>query len=244
MTGIILETAVPVRTEPSDKAEMVNQLIFGETYKVEELANNWLKIVSMHDSYPGWIDKKQHTDLKEKMVNTDVVYEECFIQHKARGQVRVSAGSFLPSKEILHSFGFNDSEQRSKTELSIKNLYPKFMNAPYLWGGRTHFGIDCSGFTQLVYRMMGKSIPRDASQQVELGKQVSFVEEAMDGDLAFFDNSEGKITHVGIIINTEERKTIVHASGRVRLDKIDHQGIYNAELKEYSHQLRTIKTIL
>ena len=116
-----------------------------------------------------------------------------------------------------------------------------YINAPYLWGGRSPFGIDCSGFTQLVYKIAGKKLPRDAYQQAEIGQTLSFVEEAQSGDLAFFDNEEGSIVHVGILLQDNE---IIHASGKVRIDKIDHQGIFNVDTKRYSHKLRLIKKIL
>jgi cell wall-associated NlpC family hydrolase len=120
-----------------------------------------------------------------------------------------------------------------------------FLDTPYLWGGRTLMGVDCSGFTQLIYKMAGKQLPRDAYQQAEVGELIAFIDEAQTGDLAFFDNAEGKITHVGIVINQQKsgEKTIIHASGKVRMDRLDHQGIYNIELGAYSHQLRFIRRL-
>ena len=108
-------------------------------------------------------------------------------------------------------------------------------------GGRTPMGVDCSGFTQMVYRLNGKHIPRDASQQVDLGVTLSFIEEAESGDLAFFDDAEGNIIHVGIIL---ENNHIIHASGKVRIDRIDQQGIFNKDLGEHTHKLRIIKKVL
>ena len=116
-----------------------------------------------------------------------------------------------------------------------------FLNAPYLWGGKSPFGIDCSGFTQLVYKLNGYKLPRDSDQQVEMGHPLSFVDEAEPGDIAFFDNEAGKIVHVGILINNEK---IIHASGRVRIDRFDHYGIHNSEVKGYTHHLRVIKRVL
>ena len=101
-------------------------------------------------------------------------------------------------------------------------------------------GMDCSGFSQVVHRIVGNDLPRDASQQVELGDTISFVEEAQAGDLAFFDNEEGNITHVGICLGGGD---IIHASGSVRIDKLDHIGIFNADKGTYSHKLRVIKRI-
>jgi cell wall-associated NlpC family hydrolase len=129
-------------------------------------------------------------------------------------------------------------------ELSIKKLLQTahlFLNSPYLWGGRTPMGIDCSGFTQLVFKIHGLKLPRDAYQQVELGSALNFVEEAEAGDLAFFDNEEGKIVHVGILLDNER---IIHASGYVKIDKFDHYGIFNSVTKKYSHTLRVIKRVV
>ena len=116
-----------------------------------------------------------------------------------------------------------------------------YLNAPYLWGGKTPFGIDCSGFTQMVYKLNGYKIHRDASQQALEGEPLSFIEESEVGDLAFFDNDEGNIIHVGIIM---ENNYIIHASGKVRIDRLDHLGIYNPELKKHTHKLRVIKKII
>jgi len=116
-----------------------------------------------------------------------------------------------------------------------------FLNVPYVWGGRNFYGMDCSGFIQVVFAIKGIDLPRDASQQVNLGHIVSFVEEARAGDIAFFDDEEGNIVHVGMCLGRGE---IIHASGRVRMDKFDHQGIFDGEKRRYSHKLRVIKRVM
>ena len=143
----------------------------------------------------------------------------------------------------LHKFfeGNVASLKQKKTAHDIISTAYLFLHAPYLWGGKSPFGIDCSGFTQLVYKLNGYKLPRDAYQQVELGMPLSFVEEAEAGDLAFFDNEEGKIVHVGILLGDNR---IIHASGCVKTDPFDHYGIFSAERGGYTHNLRVIKNIL
>jgi cell wall-associated NlpC family hydrolase len=150
------------------------------------------------------------------------------------GQFQIAGNTFTFEGQTC------DSSAR-RTIKDIKETAYLFLNAPYLWGGRSPFGIDCSGFTQLVYKLNGYKLPRDARQQVELGSPLSFVEEAEAGDLAFFDNEEGNIVHVGIIL---ENQQIIHASGSVRIDKFDHYGIFHSDNKKYSHMLRVIKKLI
>ena len=109
-----------------------------------------------------------------------------------------------------------------------------------MWGGRSVFGIDCSGFVQQVYAYFNIQLPRDAYQQAGMGKDIGFLAETICGDLAYFDNKEGKITHVGIMLDAQ---TIIHASGRVRIDYIDQAGILNKETGERTHQLRIVKCL-
>jgi cell wall-associated NlpC family hydrolase len=140
----------------------------------------------------------------------------------------------------MYKFTGNSTQGFSQKKFLIENALI-YLNAPYLWGGRSPFGIDCSGFTQLVYRLQGIKLPRDAYQQAEVGNTLSFIEESEEGDLAFFDNTEGKIIHVGIIM---KNNYIIHASGKVRIDRIDQQGIFNSSLKTHTHKLRLIKSIV
>ncbi len=242
-TGIILETAVPVRLESSDKSEMLNQLLFGETYIVVKELEKWVHIQSKHDNYEGWIDRKQHTAFEiSKIQQSRFSSDFNELIHENRGKVRVLPASAIPDENVLKGFGFSTVEIQIDP-VPLKGACDLFMNAPYLWGGRSPYGIDCSGFTQLVFRLQGIKLPRDASQQVNLGEQVTFIDEAIEGDLAFFDNEDGAIVHVGIIMGSD-LKTVIHASGRVREDTIDHNGIFDKGLTNYSHRLRTIKRII
>jgi len=140
-----------------------------------------------------------------------------------------------------HFDGQTNSVKHGKLPQFVSEIASLYLNAPYLWGGRSPLGIDCSGFTQVVFKAAGVRLPRDAYQQAEVGQTLGFVEEASEGDLAFFDNAEGKIIHVGIVLKD---RFIIHASGKVRIDKLDHQGIFNRETGKYSHTLRVIKRIV
>jgi cell wall-associated NlpC family hydrolase len=246
---------VPCRRDTSDKSEMVTQLLFGEYFEVLEENKNWLRIRSAVDGYEGWIDVKQ-----QMPISKDTYQALKKGQHALSGEIvgvitdvsedvsfPITIGCMLPflkGKEFTvekKKYQYQGKAITPPTKIKRSDLVEDaytFLNAPYLWGGRTPLGIDCSGFTQLVYRLNGINIRRDASQQVELGEALSFPEEAEPGDLAFFDNVEGRITHVGIVLNNSQ---IIHASGKVHVDKFDHLGIYNEERKVYTHNLRVLK---
>ncbi len=165
-------------------------------------------------------------------------------------KLTVFKGSSLPHYENQsfkindELFEFNAAVTGGTNQSSIAQLPAfamSFLNMPYLWGGRSPAGIDCSGFTNIVYKLAGIRLRRDAWQQSEQGILINFIDEARPGDLAFFQNEEGKIIHVGIIL---QQQKIIHASGRVRIDTIDHYGIYDEELKKYTHQLRLIRRMI
>lgn len=248
--GIAKYPIIPARSEPSDKSEMVTQLLFGETYDVLDEQKNWVLIEIHTDRYNCWIDKKQHTETDPQYLqNLDfkklrrvgdpfgmIVDENNFRYHIPCGSIlhNYNAGVFNID---VQKFQYKDRIARHDSE-SILRRARRFIHAPYLWGGKTAMGIDCSGFSQVILACAGISIPRDAYQQAEHGESIDFIDLAEPGDLAFFDNEEGRIIHVGIVF---EKGKIIHASGSVRIDKLDHQGIYNSETKSYTHNLRLIK---
>lgn len=261
MYGISDLSSIPVRTEPAEKSEMCTQILLGEHFEVLEELPKWCRIRLWHDGYEGWIDKKMVTPLKKSeytylSTKPQTITSEIFNVVQQIDHYRnflIVAGSTLPHFKLKTStFSIAGTLFRIERNISVKtveadmrskvvNTALKYFNAPYSWGGRTPLGIDCSGLSQIVYKIAGIQIPRDASQQATIGEHFSFLEEALPGDLAFFDNEQGEIIHVGIIW---EKNKIIHASGKVRIDNIDHAGIYNIETHRYTHQLRLMKRII
>ena len=242
---------VPLRSQPTDSSEMVSHILFGECFEILERNGNWVKVKLSNDGYEGWIDYKSmleidkaiHTAyLKSKPILTSELFAK--ISH-SKGDFYVPMGSKLP---LFHDKTFKIGEElysydgvtspRKFDETTLIQVALSFLKAPYLWGGKTIFGIDCSGFTQIVMAQFGVSLFRDAYQQATQGILVSFVLEAQTGDLAFFENADGKIIHVGLILPDSQ---IVHAHGEVRIDSLDDMGIFNKKTGKHSHRLRFIK---
>ncbi len=253
MFGICNLAIIPIRIEPSDKSEIVSQVLFGEHFEILEQLKQWSKIKLQYDDYEGWMDSKQYQVISESdfnqlskeaiILNGDLV-EYIIAPNNLLLPIPLGASlSFLNNSEInLLNYNFEGTKISGiKPKECIINTAFMYLNAPYLWGGKNPFGIDCSGFTQMVYKLNGYKLMRDASQQSKQGEALSFIEESEPGDLAFFDNDDGNIIHVGIIM---ENNYIIHASGKVRIDRLDHLGIYNAEANKHTHKLRVIKKII
>ncbi|MBU2949278.1 C40 family peptidase [Tamlana agarivorans] len=246
--GICNLSIVPLRNEPSDPSELVSQVLYGEIFKIIEQRKKWSKIRLAFDSYEGWIDNKQYIEISEEnyktidreniKLSTDLVE---FIEDENQQIFPISIGSTLNGLTLINHLYDGSSIQNQLEKSNIIQIAFLYLNSPYLWGGKTPFGIDCSGFTQMVYKLNGYKLLRDASQQATQGEALSFIEESEPGDLAFFDNSEGTIIHVGIIM---EDNYIIHAHGKVRIDRLDHSGIYNVDKNEHTHKLRVIKKVI
>lgn len=239
---------VPLRSEPSDTSEMVSQVLYGELFKILEERAHWSRIRMAFDRCEAWISNTQYQKISEEeytrcesevaVLSADLVE---FITGKNKDLMPVPMGSLLNAVAILHHDHTGNTTQGQKDKSKLIETAFLYLNAPFLWGGRTPFGIDSGGFTQMVYKLNGYKLFRTAAEQARQGESLSFIEESEPGDLAFFDDKEGNITHVGIIM---EDNYIIHAEGRVRLDRIDHSGIYNADLRRHTHQLRVIKKII
>lgn len=256
--GIVIHPLLPVRSEASELSEMTTQLLFGELVTILETQDKWLFIENCVDSYQGWVDAKMLESISEEsffamrnmpQLRLDKPFNLIFNEERNQSKL-IPAGSIIynpdnalfvindESWELVDSFSF--STEKYKPEAIIE-LAKQFLNAPYLWGGKSILGVDCSGLTQLVYTIAGYNLPRNSSQQVKLGEAIGFLTEAETGDLAFFGDEEGKITHVGILLDNEH---IIHASGWVKLEKIDPYGIVSSSNGEYSHQLKAIRRVI
>lgn len=273
---------IPVRALPAESAEMVTQILFGETYEIIWVDGKWARIRTVADDYPGWIDAKLVDHIDEAEVerwNSEKVYVTQQAMTKTvqwSGQKSFHYLGYLPMGSDIHSnknwihdsapfsrwskrFILNGNEFDICTEYNIdfaigltkedesptekapspSDCAMKLLGAPYLWGGKTAFGIDCSGLVQVAFKVCGIQLPRDASQMVEMGDSVA-IGEQRENDLAFFSNEKGLICHVGICL---DRNGIIHASGCVRVDKLDNVGIFNGEREIYTHKLACIKRI-
>jgi len=242
---------VPLRLSPSHRSEMLSQILFGEKYIILDKSGTWLKIETLFDKYIGWIDMNHlqysddSNDSSGYVLNRSLL---CYKNDKTKLVLEAGCEVYNPDfKTKMFTIGKNKfttcpdfSRSYITTRESLAETAMKFINSPYIWGGRIPSGIDCSGLTQLVYKIHGMIIPRDSSKQAESGENIGFLDETEPGDLVFFDNEKGRISHVGMIIS---RGLVIHASGRVRIDTIDTQGIYKAEFVKYSHHLRNIRRI-
>jgi gamma-D-glutamyl-L-lysine dipeptidyl-peptidase len=255
--GVCRLSVVSVRKEPDDTAEQVTQLLFGDHYEVTEVTKDkkWLRVTINFDKYTGWIDAKQHQPISKEYydhinnaefkITTDVTASLLY----NKSPLMILMGSIIPisSAELFkmeEQFAFNGEAKNvgQKREFEfLRTIAQKYLNAPYQWGGKSPFGIDCSGFTQMVFKIAGYRLSRDAWQQATQGRAIATLAEGSPGDLAFFRNPEGKIVHTGILMGPDK---IIHASGKVRVDHLHEEGILNADTKIYTHRLSHIRRIL
>jgi gamma-D-glutamyl-L-lysine dipeptidyl-peptidase len=239
-------STAPIRKEASDASEMVSQLLFGEAIEVIEHGQPWIKIRTILDGYEGYVDIKQVLPLTDKefrrWMDAFSYQKEEILQLKTPfGSIYSSKGSFI-GEELSFQVGdvtFKHLTNPSVVKKTIWDDALEYLNAPYLWGGKSIWGIDCSGFVQAVFRIHGFNLPRDAYEQAEIGSDISF-EECQENDLAYFSNASGKIIHVGII---GKQHQIMHASGRIRIDALKEPGIWSEEYEKISHTLAHIKRL-
>lgn len=259
--AIIHGTHAPLRKEKSGASEMISQLVFGETIEIIKQEDTWIFVRNIFDQYTGWMDARLCSTLPDAYTPDELLtgkFVDAILLPIFRNDIYgykvqlLGRGAFFPDVlctepyEAYYQFGKVTIEVNRDAILEpmgftgerIMNTVSDFLNVPYLWGGRTMQGIDCSGLVQTVYRINGLALPRDAYQQAETGKPVAF-KDAQPGDLAFFSNSDGKITHTGIFAGEGE---IIHASGFVKSDELREEGIYDYSLGRMTHTLHSIRT--
>jgi hypothetical protein len=254
--GVCRLSIVPVRGESSDKAELVTQLLFGEHYEELQVTKDkkWFRIRNYFDQYEGWIDVKQHHSITKEYfdyinradfkittdITTSILYNKNPIPIVMGSVIPISGSELFKMEEQFAFNGESKSMGQKRDAEFLKLTAQKYLNAPYQWGGKNPFGIDCSGFTQMVFKINGHSLLRDAYQQAKQGKSITF-KDSRSGDLAFFKNKEGKVSHVGILVSKDR---IIHASGKVRIDHFNEEGILQAETKVYTHTSPSIRRVL
>ena len=246
---------MPLRGEPSHKAEQTSQLLFGEKAEIIEVDNrDWAFVQVTWDGYKGWCKQSQLAMIPKKEYNKEVKYLAATHNDKLimpEGEMWLPLGSELTwlkggkIKPVNEAGKFKGKKLKIKKAVlnceTLKNAALQYLHAPYHWGGRSIAGIDCSGLTQMAFKLCNHSIPRDAAMQALEGELVDFLQHTQCGDLAFFDNKDGKIVHVGILLDNQ---TIIHAtdsSGRVVIDRIDQGGIISVSLRKRTHNLRMVR---
>ena len=246
--GICHLSIVPLRFTASQDSEMSSQLLYGEHFKILEERAQWSRIRNAFDGFEAWISNKQYKKIEEAeyysleedslRLSSDLIE---YITDESGLLMPVALGSVLNfTEKLAHKFEGETVDPSEPKKANLLNTAILYLNSPHIWGGKSPFGIDCSGFTQMVYKLNGYPILRNAAEQAKQGEALSFIEESEPGDLAFFDDNEGLINHVGLIM---QDNYIIHVDGKVRIDRIDHSGIFNAELKRHTHKLRVIKKI-
>lgn len=251
--GICILGIIPLRNEANDQSEIVSQVLFGQHFKILEIKPKWIKIILANDNYQGWICAKQYEEITYEdydnlNVNDFPIVSSIFssIQNiHNKESIPISMGATLPFfnngnvKIRKYKFKFSgDIASKNPSDL-IKYAY-KLLNTPYLWGGKSVLGIDCSGFTQLVFSLCGIYLSRDAYQQAKIGESVN-IDNIHPADLVFFKNNDNKINHVGIAL---ENHQIIHASGKVRVDNLTKEGIFLSKNKQLTHRLHSVKRII
>jgi gamma-D-glutamyl-L-lysine dipeptidyl-peptidase len=238
--AICIVPVSPMRFEPFHVSEMTSQVLFGESCEViGEAYGGFIRVRTLHDGYDGFCSENQFM-ITGTEPGPGKLVKEWINDISFRGNLmKIPFGAMIPVLDELSFSGETwDHQAHARNEQAVRKISSTFINTPYLWGGRSVFGADCSGFVQTCFRYLGISLPRDASHQAMKGEQVGLLQEVKCGDLAFFDDPEGNIIHVGILL---DESSIIHAYGKVRVDDMDNEGIINTETGNRTHQLRLIR---
>jgi len=255
--GVCRLALVPVRKAPDIRGEQINQLLFGDHYEVIQTTSDkkWIAVRLHADLFEGWIDIRQHHAITKDYfdqisyanfkITTDVT---CNILYK-KSPLVILMGSIVPISnselfKIEEQFAFNGEAkslgQKRDFEF-LRSIAQKYLHAPYQPGGKSPFGIDPAGFTQIVFKISGYSLQRELTQQANQGKKVAAYADAKPGDLAYFHDENGIVNHVGIVFPGEK---IMHVQGQVRMDHFLEDGILHAETKIFTHPLAGIRRVI
>ncbi len=253
--GVCRLSMISIRVEASDKSEMLTQLLFGEHYEVLLTSKDkkWLRIRNYFDQYEGWMDTKQHHSITKEYfdyinradfkittdITTSILYNKNPISIVMGSIIPISGAELFKMEEQFAFNGESKSMGQKRDVEFLKLTSQKYLNAPYQWGGKSPFGIDCSGLTQMIFKINGYKLQRDASQQAKQGKPVEY-SDSLPGDLVFFKNKESNVSHVGMLLSKDR---IIHASGKVRVDYFNEVGILQSETKIYSHTSPVVRRV-
>ena len=256
--GINLNSVIPLRAKPDDRSEMVSQLLLGERFICGEIQDGFCKISNAIDNYTGWVDKKTITSITEREY-TNLAHQPTYYVVVPLAEafdltdkcvIWIPGGSRLPNCDSIGRFGMHGRKFQVHRDFILPEdeilrdglllTAAGFINSPYMWGGKTVMGIDCSGFTQIIFGLHGIKLPRDSKDQAMIGELINF-DDMKPGDLAFFENKLGNVIHVGIC---QEKEGIIHASGRVKIDSLDENGIFSEECRWYTHKLHSIRRVI
>lgn len=254
--GVSRLSVVPIRKEAAHTSEQVSQLLFGDHYEVVDISTDkrWLLVAVYYDQCEGWIDAQQHHSITKEhyeyinradfKITTDLATSILY----NKSPLLILMGSIIPISgselfKMEEQFAFNgDSKtlgQKRDAEF-LKNTALKYLNAPFQWGGKSPFGLDASGFTQMSYKISGYRLGRTILEQSKQGKEIKSISDVQPGDLVFFTSNHTRGEHVGLAL---EKNKIIHSAGKVRIDHLNEEGILNLDTKIYTHHLSGIRRI-